>query len=56
MSRQAHDEAADWITAALQRGALKHQFYRHYTLEDIASAHEATESMSQVGKVILDIE
>jgi NADPH2:quinone reductase len=56
MSRQAHDEAADWITAALQRGALKHQFYRHYTLDDIASAHEATESMSQVGKVILDIE
>jgi NADPH2:quinone reductase len=56
MSRQAHDEAADWITAALQRGALKHQFYRHYTLDDIASAHETTESMSQVGKVILDIE
>jgi len=56
MSRQAHDEAAGWITAALQRGALKHQFYRHYTLDDIASAHEATESMSQVGKVILDIE
>ena len=56
MSRQAHDEAADWITASLQRGALKHQFYRHYPLDDIASAHEATESMSQVGKVILDIE
>jgi len=56
MSRQAHDEAADWITAALQSAALKHQFYRHYPLDDIASAHEATESMSQVGKVILDIE
>lgn len=56
MSRAAHDEAARWITAALERGTLKHQFFRTYALEDIAAAHEATESMSNVGKVLLAVD
>jgi NADPH2:quinone reductase len=56
MSREAHDEAANWITAALERGALKHQFHRTFALDDIALAHEATESMKQVGKVLLAID
>lgn len=56
MSREAHDEAANWITAALARGALKHQFHRTFALDDIALAHETTESMKQVGKVLLAIE
>ena len=56
MSREAHDEAANWITAALERRALKHQFHRTFALDDIALAHEATESMKQVGKVLLAID
>lgn len=56
MSRAAHDEAADWITAALSRGALRHQFYKTFSLDEIPQAHEATESMRQVGKVLLAID
>jgi hypothetical protein len=52
----AHDEAADWITAALARGALRHQYYRTFALDDIAAAHEATESMRNVGKVLVAID
>lgn len=53
MSRTAHDEAAVWITRALEAGSLRHQFYKTFALDDIAGAHEATESMSNVGKVIV---
>jgi NADPH2:quinone reductase len=53
MSRTAHDEAAAWITRALEAGSLRHQFYKTFALDDIAGAHEATESMSHVGKVIV---
>lgn len=56
MSRQAHDEAAQWITDALARGALRHQYYRTFALDDIAAAHEATESMRNVGKVLVAID
>lgn len=55
MPREAHDAAAAWITAALQRGALSHQIHRVFEFEDIAAAHEATESMKQVGKVLLKV-
>lgn len=55
MPREAHDAAADWITAALSKGTLRHQIHRVFELEDIASAHEATESMKQVGKVLLKV-
>lgn len=58
MSRQAHDEAAAYITAALKAGKLKHQVFAHYgfTLEEVVAAHEATESMSHVGKVLIRLE
>jgi NADPH2:quinone reductase len=56
MSRAWHDAAAAWITAALERGALRHQVFRTFALEEIAAAHEATESMSNVGKVLLAID
>lgn len=56
MSRAWHDAAAAWITAALERGALRHQVFRTYGLAEIAAAHEATESMSNVGKVLLAID
>jgi NADPH2:quinone reductase len=58
MSRQAHDEAASYITAALQAGRLKHQVFARYgfTLDEVVAAHEATESMSHVGKVLIRME
>jgi NADPH2:quinone reductase len=56
MSREAHDEAAQWITSALQRNALKHQYHHCFALDEIALAHEATESMKQVGKVLVSLD
>jgi NADPH:quinone reductase len=56
MSAQAHDEAAAWICDALERGLLKHQVHRVFALEDIVAAHEATESMTNVGKVLVRID
>jgi NADPH2:quinone reductase len=56
MSRDAHDDAARWITGALARGALKHQVHRTFALDEVAAAHEATEAMSNVGKVLLAVE
>lgn len=55
MSREAHDAAADWISNALHKGALRHQIHRVFEFDDIASAHEATESMKQVGKVLIRV-
>jgi NADPH:quinone reductase len=56
MSAQAHDEAANWITDALERGVLRHQVYRIFGLDDIIAAHESTESMSHVGKVLVRVD
>ncbi|MFM1991951.1 MAG: hypothetical protein RJA99_4908 [Pseudomonadota bacterium] len=56
MSREAHDDAARWITDALARGALRHQVHRTFALDDIAAAHEATEAMANVGKVLLAVD
>lgn len=56
MSREAHDDAARWITDALARGALKHQVFRTFALDEIAAAHEATEAMANVGKVLLAVD
>jgi NADPH2:quinone reductase len=57
MSRQAHDEAAAYITQALKAGRFKHQvFARHgFTRDEVVAAHEATESMSHVGKVLIRV-
>jgi len=58
MPREAHDEAARYITAALQAGRFKHQVFKRYgfTLDEVVAAHEATESMSHVGKVLIRLE
>lgn len=58
MPRQAHDEAAAYITDALQKGRFRHQVYRHYrfSLDEVVAAQQATESMSHVGKVLIRIE
>ncbi|MGE3861291.1 MAG: NADPH:quinone reductase, partial [Burkholderiaceae bacterium] len=56
MSEQAHRDAADWISRALAEGRLRHQIAGVFALDDIVAAHEATESMSQVGKVLVRID
>lgn len=56
MSAHAHDEAAAWINDALDRGLLKHQVFRIFGLDDIVAAHEATESMAHVGKVLVTVD
>jgi NADPH2:quinone reductase len=56
MSAQAHAEAAAFISEALERRRLKHQIHRVFALDEIAAAHEATESMSNVGKVLVRID
>lgn len=55
MSREAHDEAAAFVTEALAGNRFVHQVFRKYAMEEIAAAHEATESMSNVGKVLVDV-
>jgi NADPH2:quinone reductase len=55
MPREAHEAAADWISSALARDALVHQIHRVFDLQDIVAAHEATESMKQVGKVLVRV-
>lgn len=57
MSRQAHDEAAAFISNALQAGQFKHQVYARFgfSLSEVVAAHEATESMSHVGKVLIHL-
>ena len=55
MSREAHDEAAAFVTDALSAGRFVHQVFRKFSMDEVAAAHEATESMSNVGKVLIDI-
>jgi NADPH2:quinone reductase len=55
MSRDAHDEAAAFITEALSAGRFVHQVFRKFPMDEVAAAHEATESMSNVGKVLIDV-
>lgn len=56
MPREAHDQAARWIGEALSGDRLRHQVFRRFALDDVAAAHEATESMSNVGKVLVTID
>ena len=57
MSRQAHDEAARYITDALQAGKFKHQVFARFgfSLDEVVAAHEATESMAHIGKVLIHL-
>jgi NADPH2:quinone reductase len=56
MPAQAHADAAAYISDALKRGALKHQIHRVFALDEIVAAHEATEAMANVGKVLLKVD
>lgn len=55
MPREAHDAAADWIGEALRAGTLIHQVYGRYTLDQAAQAHEACETMTNLGKVLVTV-
>jgi NADPH2:quinone reductase len=55
MPRQAHEEAAQFINEALAANRLIHQVYGRYTIEQVVQAHEACESMSHIGKVLIRI-
>lgn len=55
MTRQAHEEAAAAITAALRDGRLQHNIGRRLPLERIAEAHELVEQGRGGGKVILEL-
>ena len=57
MPDAAHEEAARYITAVLQAGKFKHQVFKRFgfTLDEVVAAHEATESMSHVGKVLIHL-
>lgn len=55
MSRAAHDEAAAFVTEALAAGRFVHQVFDRFPIERVAEAHEATESMKNVGKVLVTI-
>ena len=54
MTRQAHNEAAAAISAALAEGWLKHNIGPILPLERIAEAHERVEAGS-AGKVVLEL-
>jgi NADPH:quinone reductase len=56
MTAQAHDDAVEWINDALDRGLLRHQVYRVFGLDDIVAAHESTEAMAHIGKVLVRID
>lgn len=56
MSVAAHEEAARWITAALAKGQLQHPVDKVFALEQIAAAHEACETMKNLGKILVRID
>jgi NADPH2:quinone reductase len=55
MPRAAHDEAAAFVTEALAGGRFVPQVFGRFPIERTAEAHEATESMSNVGKVLVNV-
>ena len=54
-AQSARDHAARDIDAMLQDGRLKHQVARRFPLDAIAAAHEAMESGTTMGKLLLDV-
>lgn len=55
MSDEAHAEAVAYITRMLEAGAFVHQVHRVFEHDQIVEAHQACESMSNVGKVLVRI-
>jgi NADPH:quinone reductase len=55
MSDAAKQAAVQDITAALAAGALKHNIAQHFSLDEVAAAHEAQDSGKMIGKAIIEI-
>ena len=55
MPRQAHEQAAADLNAALSAGALKPRIARRFPLAAIAEAHELLGTGGAGGKVVLDV-
>lgn len=51
----ANREAAAELTAALLDGDLRYPIAAHFTLDDIAEAHDTTERISAAGRVVIDL-
>jgi NADPH2:quinone reductase len=54
--QSALDAAARDINRCLEEGRLQHQVAQVHPLSEIAAAHEAQESRSVVGKILVSIE
>ena len=55
MSDAAHETAAQDINQAIADGALKAAIAAHYPLAETAKAHDALDSGTLIGKVVIDI-
>ncbi|HWP28219.1 MAG TPA: NADPH:quinone reductase [Chloroflexota bacterium] len=55
MGQAAHDAAIADVMRCLEANALRHIIHGHFSLDEIAAAHEAVESGTAVGKVVLDL-
>jgi NADPH2:quinone reductase len=53
MGRAAHDRAITAVTTALAQRQLRHRIAARYALDQIVGAHEAQESGTTVGKIIV---
>lgn len=56
MTQEAHEEAIQATTKGLQEGWLQTTFAARFSLNDIAKAHDASESGKAVGKVVVLID
>jgi NADPH2:quinone reductase len=55
MSQQAHTDAIRDVTACLEAGQYRTQVGARFRLDETAAAHEAQDSGSVVGKILIDI-
>lgn len=55
MGELAHQEAIKDITTALEAGLLHPVVVQHFSLDEIATAHEAVETGHTAGKVLIDL-
>ncbi|WP_231510559.1 NADPH:quinone reductase [Fischerella sp. PCC 9605] len=55
MPEEAHKLAIADITKCLEEGILRHPIYKRFSLDEIAAAHETTESGNTIGKNVIEI-
>jgi NADPH:quinone reductase-like Zn-dependent oxidoreductase len=55
MSLQAHLEAIRHVTACLEAGQYRTHVGARFSLAQLAEAHEAQDSGSVVGKILIDL-